>query len=48
LRPYSKEERERTGSIKIFEWFKWFAREIERHVPGKTNLELGAQEASLH
>ena len=47
LRPYIEEERRRTGSRKTFEWFEWLARQIERHVPGKTNLEIGAQEAYL-
>src|SRR5262249_18431835 len=47
LRPYIEEERRRTGSNKTFEWFEWLARQIERHVPGKTNLEIGAQEAYL-
>jgi hypothetical protein len=45
LRPYIEEERRRTGSRKTFEWFEWLATQIERHVPGKTNLEIGAQEA---
>jgi len=47
LEPYIEEERRRTGSKKTFEWFEWLARQIERHVPGKTNLEVGAQEAYL-
>ena len=47
LRPYIEEERRRTGSRKTFEWFEWLARQIERHVPGKTNLEIGAQDAYL-
>ncbi len=45
LRPYIEEERRRSGSRKTFEWFEWLATQIERHVPGKTNLEIGAQEA---
>ena len=47
LQPYIEEERRRTGSRKTFEWFEWLATQIERHVPGKTNLEIGAQEAYL-
>lgn len=47
LRPYIEEERRRTGSRKTFEWFEWLARQIDRHVPGKTNLEMGAQDAYL-
>jgi hypothetical protein len=47
LEPYIEEERRRTGSKKTFEWFEWLARQIERHGPGKTNLEVGAQEAYL-
>lgn len=47
LGPYIEEERRRTGSRKTFEWFEWLARQIERHVPGKTNLDIGAQEAYL-
>jgi hypothetical protein len=45
LRPYIKEERRRSGSQKTFEWFQWLARQVERHSPGKTSLELGAHEA---
>lgn len=47
LRPYIEEERRRTGSRKTFEWFEWLAKQIERYVPGKTSLEVGAQEAYL-
>jgi hypothetical protein len=44
LQPYIKEERRRTGSQKTFEWFQWLALQLERHSPGKTTLEMGAQE----
>ena len=27
------------------EWFEWLAKQVERHVPGKTSLQLGAAEA---
>jgi hypothetical protein len=47
LRPFIEEERRRTRSEKTFEWFEWLATQIERHGPGKTNLEVGAQEAYL-
>jgi hypothetical protein len=45
LRPYIEEERRRSGSQKTFEWFQWLALQLERHSPGKTNLQIGAQEA---
>jgi hypothetical protein len=45
LRPYIEEERRRSGSRKTFEWFEWLAKQVERHVPGKTSLQLGAAEA---
>ena len=45
LEPYIKEERRRSGSQKTFEWFQWLAIQLERHSPGKTNLQVGAQEA---
>lgn len=45
LRPYVEEERRRSGSQKTFEWFQWLAAQLERHSPGKTNLEIGAHEA---
>ena len=45
LEPYVEEERRRSGSQKTFEWFQWFAIQLERHSPGKTNLQVGAQEA---
>jgi hypothetical protein len=44
LRPYIEEERRRTGSQKTFEWFQWLAVQLERHSPGKTTLETGAQD----
>ena len=47
LRPYIEEERRRSGSRKTFEWFEWLATQVERHLPGKTSLEMGAQEAYL-
>ena len=45
LRPYAEAERARSGSHKTFEWFQWLAEQLERHSPGKTNLQLGAYEA---
>ena len=45
LRPYIEEERRRGGSQKTFEWFQWLAAQLERHSPGKTNLQIGAHEA---
>jgi len=45
LRPYVEEERRRSGSQKSFEWFQWLATQLERHSPGKTDLEIGAHEA---
>jgi hypothetical protein len=45
LRPYVEEERRRSGSQKTFEWFQWLAVQLERYSPGKTSLEVGAQEA---
>ncbi len=40
-----EEERRRSGSQKTFEWFQWLATQLERHSPGKTNLEMGAHQA---
>jgi hypothetical protein len=45
LRPYVEEERRRSGSQKTFEWFQWLATQLERHSPGKTDLQTGAHEA---
>jgi len=45
LRPYVEEERRRNGSQKTFEWFQWLALQLEKYSPGKTNLEMGAQDA---
>jgi hypothetical protein len=45
LRPYVEEERRRSGSQKSFEWFQWLAAQLERHSPGKTDLQIGAHEA---
>ncbi len=45
LSPYVEEERRRSGSQKSFEWFQWLARQLERHSPGATNLQRGAQDA---
>src|SRR2546428_11620013 len=39
LRPYIEDERRRSGSQKTFEWFQWLAQPMERHAPGKTNLD---------
>jgi hypothetical protein len=47
LEPYAAAERQRSGSQKTFEWFQWLAIQLERHSPGKTNLEIGAQQAYL-
>src|SRR5213082_1555485 len=44
LRPYVEEERRRSSSRKTFEWFQWLAMQLERHSPGKTNLQMGAHE----
>src|SRR5678816_992596 len=40
LKPYIEEERRRSGSQKTFEWFQWLAIQLERHSPGKTNLQV--------
>ena len=45
VQPYVEEERRRSGSQKTFEWFQWLATQLERHSPGKTNLEMGAHQA---
>lgn len=45
VQPYVEEERRRNGSQKTFEWFQWLATQLERHSPGKTNLQIGAHEA---
>ena len=45
LLPYVEEERRRSGSQKTFEWFQWLAVQLERYSPGKTSLQVGAQEA---
>ena len=45
LRVYVEDERRRSGSQKTFEWFQWLATQLERHSPGKTNLQIGAHEA---
>jgi hypothetical protein len=45
LRPYIEEERRRSGSQKTFEWFQWLGVQLERYSPGKTDLQIGAQEA---
>jgi hypothetical protein len=47
LRPYVEDERRRSGSQKTFEWFQWLAAQLERHAPGKTNLQVGAYKAYL-
>ena len=47
LRVYIEDERRRTGSRKTLEWFQWLAIQLERHSPGKTNLQIGAYEAYL-
>jgi hypothetical protein len=47
LRIYIEEERRRSGSRKTFEWFQWLAIQLERHSPGKTNLQVGAYEVYL-
>ena len=48
LRPYVEEERRRSGSEKTFEWFQWLATQLERHSPGKTDLQTGAHKAYLN
>jgi hypothetical protein len=45
VRPWAEQERHRSGSQKTFEWFQWLATQLERHSPGKTNLQMGAHEA---
>jgi hypothetical protein len=45
VRPYVEEERRRSGNQKTFEWFQWLATQLERHSPGKTNLQVGAYQA---
>ena len=45
VQPYVEEERRRSGSQKTFEWFEWLATQLQRHSPGKTNLQIGAHEA---
>ncbi|HYY13909.1 MAG TPA: hypothetical protein VE758_05690 [Chthoniobacterales bacterium] len=45
LQAYVEEERRRSGSQKTFEWFQWLATQLERHSPGETTLEKGAQDA---
>ncbi len=45
LRTYIEEERRRSGSKKSFEWFEWLATQVDRYSTGKTNLQVGAQEA---
>jgi hypothetical protein len=47
LHVYIEEERRRSGSRKTLEWFQWLAIQLERHSPGKTNLQIGAYEAYL-
>lgn len=47
LQGYIAEERRRSGSRKTFEWFQWLAMQIERHSPGKTDLQAGAYETYL-
>jgi hypothetical protein len=47
LRTCIEEERRRSKSRKTFEWFQWLAIQLERHAPGKTNLQIGAYEAYL-
>ncbi len=44
LRPHIEEERRRSGSQKTFEWFEWLSVQLEKHSPGKTDLQKGAQE----
>src|SRR5207244_9445616 len=43
LEPYIEEARRRSGSQKTFEWFQWLAIQLERHSPGKTNIEVAAK-----
>jgi hypothetical protein len=47
VRPYVDDERRGSGSEKFFEWFQWLALQLERHSPGGTSLQRGAQEAYL-
>jgi hypothetical protein len=48
LSPYAEAERKRSGSRKFFEWFQWLAIQMDRHSPGQTTLQAGAQEAYLN
>jgi hypothetical protein len=48
LRPYAEAERQRSGSRKFFEWFQWLDIQLDRHSPGQTNLQVGAQEVYLN
>ena len=45
LRGYVEYERERAGSRKNWERFKWLAEQIDRHSKARTSLTLGAHEA---
>jgi len=45
LQPYVEEQRRRSQSQKTFEWLQWLAIQLDRYSPGKTNLQIGAQEA---
>src|SRR5262249_25280192 len=45
LRRYVEYERQRAGSQKNWEWFQWFAEQVDRHSKARTSLTLGAHEA---
>ena len=45
MRRYIEYERQRAGSQKSWEWFQWLAEQLDRYSPGKTSLQVGAQEA---
>lgn len=45
MQPYVEEERRRSANQKTFEWLQWLAAQLERHSPGKTNLQTGAHQA---
>ncbi len=40
--PFVKDERERTGTQKSWEWFQWLAEQLERNGSSKTSLKVGA------
>ena len=45
LQRYVEYERERAGSQKTWEWFKWLAEQLDRHSRARTSLTVGAHDA---